>query len=468
MPQPDEFDVVIIGSGPGGYVAAIRAGQLGLKTAVVEKDGKFGGTCLWQGCIPTKALLHTAYMYNQLRNAREHGIVVKELSLDFEQTQKHKQKILERLGGGIAGLFRKNKVTAITGFGRLKDRNTIEVSNGNDKKEIKAKFVVLATGSSVKPLPTLPFDRKGILSSDDILELKQVPRSLLVIGAGAVGVEFASMFLQFGSKVALVEMLPQITPLEDDEIAAELQKILTRRGMQIMTSCQVSAVTPNAEGGYEVKLQTADGKEKTGKFEKVLVAVGRKANTDNLGLEKTRVQVDRGLIKVNKFMQTDEPNIYAIGDIVPTPALAHVASAEGVVAVEHLAGRHPHPINYDRIPNCTFPDPQIASIGLTEKKARERGYKVKTGKFPFLALGKSLVLGETEGFVKVISDEKYGEIVGVHILHAYASYMIGEAVAIMNGEVPADYVAQAVHPHPTLSEAMMEAAHSIYGAAIHI
>ncbi len=459
----EEFDLAVIGAGPGGYAAAIKGGQLGLKTCLIEKDPKLGGTCLHKGCIPTKALLHSAYLYDTIKNASEYGIEVKDVKLNIDLMHKYKSKVVSKMAMGLDFLMKKNKVKVINGFGRLKDRNTITV----DGTEVKAENIILATGGAPKAIPGLELDGKGVLSSDEILQLERVPKSLLVVGAGAVGIEFASLYLKLGSQVTVVELLPNIVPLEDEDVSAELKKILTRRKMKIYNGCKVTKLKAQT-GAYEAAIQGQDGKEIKEIFEIVLVAVGRKACTDGIGLESAGIKTERGLITVNGFMQSTVPNVYAIGDIVPTPALAHVATAEGLIAVEHIKGIAKEPLNYDRIPNCTFCDPQIASIGLSEGKARERGYKVKVGKFPFMALGKAAILGETEGFVKIISEEKYDEILGVHIIHSYASYMIGEAVAVLNGEMTGESLARSVHPHPTLSEGIMEAAHSIYGAAIHI
>ncbi|MBI2900001.1 MAG: dihydrolipoyl dehydrogenase [Planctomycetes bacterium] len=453
------FDVVIVGSGPAGYVAAIRAGQLGLKTAIVERDGKYGGTCLWRGCIPTKALLHDAYLYEQVKDAKRYGIEVENVRLNWDGVRKHKDLVVRKLGLGVEGLLKKNKVQLFTGTGVVKRPGLVGV--GAD--EIEAKNIVLATGSEPKWFPGMEPDGKGIITSTEALDLAAVPKSLAVIGAGAVGIEFASIYRSFGAEVSVIEMMPQIVPLEDEEVAREVEKVLAKRGMKFYTGAKVETIKP----GYEI-LIAHDGKSETVRAEKVLVAVGRKPNTDKIGIENTKVKVDRGFVKVNGFMETDEPGVYAIGDIVPTPMLAHVGSAEGILAVEKMAGKPVHPIRYDRVPAVTYCDPQVASVGLTEKQARAKGHAVKCGRFPFAGIGKASIEGENEGFVKIVGETKYGEILGVHILHAHAGEMISEAVAVLNGELTAEDLAHAIHPHPTLSEAVAEATHAFFGQAIHI
>jgi dihydrolipoamide dehydrogenase len=461
--MPD-YDVVVIGAGPGGYVAAIRAAQLGLKCALVEKGPKpeWGGTCLHWGCIPTKALLHDAYLYEQVKQASRFGVDVDNVRLNLENVMKHKELVVKRNTMGIEALLKKNKVAQLVGTGRVAKPGVVEV----DGKPVTTKNIVLATGSSVKWFPGMDPDGKGIITSNEALSLKKVPASMAVIGAGAVGLEFASVYQRFGARVTVIEAMPQILPVEDEEVAAEEQKILAKRGMKFHVGAKVESIKA-AGGGYDVTV-TKDGKAEKVSVEIVLVAVGRKPNTDKIGLENTRVKTDRGYVKVNAYMQTDEPGIYAIGDIVPTPQLAHVASAEGILAVEHIAGRAVKPLNYDRIPGVTYCDPQVASIGLTEKKARERGHSVKIGKFPFMGVGKAAIEDEREGFVKIVGDARYDEVLGVHILHAHAGEMISEAVAVLNGEMTAEDLAHAIHPHPTLSEGIMEASHAFLGHAIHI
>ncbi len=460
--MPD-FDVVIIGSGPGGYVAAIRAAQLGLKVAVVEKDTRFGGTCLLRGCIPTKALLHDAYLYELVQNAKRFGIEVEGVRLNLDGVMKHKDLVVKKLAMGVEGLLRKNKVQTIRGFGKIVRPGVVDAGG----KQVTARAVLLATGSEVKTFPGMEPDGKGLITSDQALEIRQVPKSIAVIGAGAVGMEFASIYSRFGAQTTVVEMLPHILPLEDEEVAVEIRKILEKRRLRFLTGARVESIRPQGSAGYEITV-ASEGKAEKIQVEQVLVAVGRKPNTDGIGLENTRAKVERGFVRVNAFMETDEPGLYAIGDIVPTPLLAHVASAEGILAVERIAGRDVKPINYDRIPNVTYCDPQVASVGLTERKARERGFDVRCGKFPFAGIGKASIEGENEGFVKIVGETKYNEILGVHVLHAHAGEMISEAVAVLNGELTVDELAHSIHPHPTLSEGIAEATHAYYGHAIHI
>ena len=460
------FDVVVIGSGPGGYVAAIRAGQLGLKTALVEKDDKLGGTCLWRGCIPTKVLLHNAYLYEQILDAKKLGIDVEGVKLNFPQLMKSKDDILRRQGNGVTYLMKKNKIQVFTGYGSIRRAGEVEVK-GADKSVtlLETKNIIIATGSEAKAFPGMEPDGKGIITNVEALSLTELPKSLVIIGAGAVGIEFASVYRSFGSEVAVVEMMNQILPIEDEEAAKELEKILKKRGIKIHTGSKTESIKA-VKGGYEVKITGASNETLTA--EKVLVAVGRKPNVEKLGLENTKVKVEKGFIQVDGTMRTAEPGVYAIGDVVPTPLLAHVASAEGIVAADHIKGGDVHPVNYDRIPSVTYCDPQVASIGLTEKKAREKGHEVKIGKFPFAPNGKARIEHEEDGFVKIVADAKYGEILGVHILHAKAGEMIPEGVAILNGEIPAETLAHMIHPHPTLSEAIGEAAHAIYGLPVHM
>jgi len=461
--MPD-FDVIIIGAGPGGYVAAIRAAQLGLKTAIVEKGPKpeYGGTCLHWGCIPTKALLHDAYLFEQIKHAEKFGVDVSPPKLNLENVMKHKELVVKRGFMGVEALLKKNKVTTLVGFGKVVKPGVVDV----DGKQHTTKNIVLAMGSAVKWFPGMEPDGKGIITSNEALNLKQVPKSMVVIGAGAVGLEFASVYHRFGSVMTVVEALPQVLPIEDTEIAVELQKILSKRGMKFFVGAKVESIKP-AAAGYEVAV-SKEGKNDLIPAEVVLVAVGRKPCTDKVGLENTKVKLEKGYVKVNPFMQTDEPGIYAIGDIVPTPQLAHVASAEGILAVEHIAGKSVKPINYDRIPGVTYCDPQVASVGLTERKAKERGYAVKVGKFPFMGIGKASIEDEREGLIKIVGDSKYDEILGVHILHAQAGELISEGVAVLNAEMTAEELAHSIHPHPTLSESFLEAAHAFYGHAIHI
>jgi dihydrolipoamide dehydrogenase len=461
--------MVIIGSGPGGYVAAIRAGQLGLKTLVVEKADKFGGTCLQVGCIPTKDLLLNAEVYDYFKNAREYGIVCKEFSIDWAAVQARKTKVVTKLAKGVEFLFKKNKVDSIQGYGRLSGPGRITVTDAKGQtREIQAKKVVLATGSEAKTFPGFEPDGKTILTNKEILALKAVPKSMVVMGAGAVGVEFASIFHRFGTKVTILEMLPRAVPLEDEEISAELEKSFRRQGITIETQAKVEKATKTANG-VAVSYTRADGKPQVIEAETLLVAVGRSPNTQDVGLEKTRVKQERGFVKVDQYMQTDEPGVYAIGDIVAnSPLLAHVASREGIIAVTHAAGKPVEPINYTQVPNCTYCEPEISSVGLTERQAREVGHKIRIGKFPFAGNSKATILGSREGFVKIVSDETYGEILGVHMMGPRVTEMIAEAVVAMRLEGTVEDLAHAIHPHPTLTEAVMEAAHAAHDWAIHL
>ena len=462
----EEFDLIIIGSGPGGYVAGIRAGQLGLKVAVVEKDPKLGGTCLHRGCIPTKALLHTASVLDEIREAGSLGIDVGEPKLDIGRAQERKRKVVDGNARGIEGLFKKNKVTWLQGFGRVTGPRDVEVEGKDGKKSYGAKNILIATGSVPRDIPVAPSDGERVLNSDHILELGQVPGSLAVLGAGAVGTEFASIYHSFGTKVTLIEMLPRVLPIEDEEASAELEKHLRRRGIKVMAGTKMAGFEAT-EGGVRLNLEK-DGKTETLDAEKLLVAVGRKPVTENLGLEALGIELDRGYIKINPYMQTAVPHIYAIGDVVNTPWLAHVASAEGILAVEHMAGQHARPINYDRVPSCTYCEPEVASVGLTEAKAKERGYDVQTGKFPMTALPKAKILGKSAGFVKIVRDKKYDELLGVHIVGAHATDIIAEACVALQMEGTDEELFRTMHAHPTLSEAVMEAAHAAHGQAIHI
>ncbi|HYU36119.1 MAG TPA: dihydrolipoyl dehydrogenase [Thermoanaerobaculia bacterium] len=462
----EELDLIIIGSGPGGYVAGIRAGQLGLKTAVVEKDPKLGGTCLHRGCIPTKALLHTAAVLDEIREAGSLGIQVGEPSLDVPKAHERKRKVVDSNARGIEGLFKKNKVTWLHGLGRLAGANEVTVEGPEGAQSYGARFIMIATGSVPRDIGSAPADGQRVLNSDHILELERVPKSLAVLGAGAVGTEFASIFHSFGSQVTLIEMLPRILPIEDEEVSAELEKALRRRGLKVMAGTKMTRCEPN-ENGIRLEVER-NGKTETVEAELLLSAIGRRPVTENLGLEALGIELERGYVKVNGLMQTAVPHIYAIGDVVNTPWLAHVASAEGILAVEHMAGQHAKPLNYERVPSCTYCEPEVGSVGLTEAKARERGYDVKIGKFPFAALGKAKILGKNVGLVKIVREAKYDEVLGVHIIGPSATDLIAEACAVLQLEGTNEELIRTIHAHPTLSEAVMEAAHAAAGAAIHI
>ena len=469
MPDTPQYDFVVIGSGPGGYVAAVRAAQLGLKTAIVEKDDKFGGTCLHWGCIPTKALLFHSEIYDVFKNAAEFGIACKQFELDWEAVQARKAKIVARLAKGVDFLLKKNKVETLRGFGRLAGGGRISITDARGKTvEVSARHTVIATGSEAAMLPGVAADGVTVLTNKEILALRKIPDSLAIIGAGAVGVEFASIFSRLGSQVTLLEMLPRIVPLEDEEVSAELEKAFRKQGITIHTGTRVEGVTTSGAGAV---LTVSGGGAKPVRIEaqNLLVAVGRAPNTRDIGLERTRIRTERGFIKVGPFMETEEPGVYAIGDVVAgSPLLAHVGHAEGLVAATHAAGQQAEPLNYQQVPNCTYCEPEVASVGLTERQAREAGHAVKVGRFPFSANSKADILGARAGFVKIVSEERYGEILGVHMIGPRVTELIAEAVLALRLEATAEDLAHAIHPHPTLSEAMLEAAHAAHDLAIHI
>jgi dihydrolipoamide dehydrogenase len=466
----DTFDVVIIGSGPGGYVAAIRAGQLGLKTALIEKDKKLGGTCLHRGCIPTKSLLYTAELYSHILHAATFGINVSNPAIDWGQAQKHKQKVVDKGAGGVEFLMKKNKVQVFKGYGRIAGKGKVEVtaSEGGTKQVLDTKNVLIATGSVPTTLPSITIDHKRVLNSDSILEIPQVPKSLIVLGAGAVGVEFASIFAHLGAQVTIIEFMPQLLPIEDVDMGKELEKQLKRRKIEVLTGTKFEKVevTPN---GVKVTATGPDGAQKVIEGEIFLSAVGRGPVTKDIGLEKTNIQLGpKGTITIDAMMRTSEPNVYAIGDVTPYPWLAHCASAQGTVAVEHIAGKNPPPINYDRIPNATYCYPEVASVGLTEKRAKEKGYDVKVGVFPFSAITKASISDEAIGMVKIVSDKKYDEVLGVHLIGPHATELLAEACVAMKLETTTEELARTIHAHPTLSEIIKEAAEATLGHAIHI
>jgi dihydrolipoamide dehydrogenase len=466
-----EFDVTVIGTGPGGYVAAIRAAQMGLRTACVERDpADLGGTCLLRGCIPTKALLHTADLYEEFKHAKDYGIVAENVSLDFNAVMSRKTRIVNRLSKGIEGyLFKKNKITLFKGQARLEGPGNVVVKGDGGETRIKTKNVLLATGSRPRTLPGLAFDGKTIISSDEILQIPQIPRSLVVIGAGAVGMEFASVFARFGSAVTVIELLPRVLPLEDEEISNEAGKLLAKQ-MTIYTGAKTEGALKTKQG-VEVAFRAADGSAKSVTADVLLVAVGRGPVTDGLGLESTKVQLDRGYIKVDEMMVTDEPGIYAIGDVVtvggrPHPQLAHVASAEGIGVAERLAGKQVEPVNYDQVPGATYCMPEVASVGLTEAEAKKRGYDVKVGRFNFGNIAKPRIIGQDFGLVKVVSESKYDEVLGIHMVGPHVTDLISEACVALRLESTVEELMRTIHPHPTLPEALMQAAEAVYGHAI--
>ncbi|MGD0908090.1 MAG: dihydrolipoyl dehydrogenase [Candidatus Acidiferrales bacterium] len=462
-----KYDLAIIGSGPGGYNTAIRAAQWGLKTLVIEKDGFLGGTCLHVGCIPTKVLLHHAEIYDTFKNAKEFGIDVKEFALNWPAVLARKEKIVNKHAKGIEFLFRKNKVEGMRGWGRWAGPGRLSVEADGKTTEVEATHIMFATGSAARSLPGIDIDGKTVLSNIEILQLPAVPKTLVIVGAGAVGVEFASVFNSFGTQVTMLEMLPRIVPIEDDEISAELEKALKKKGIQIFTEAKVESLKKD-DPGATVSFKDKTGNVKTIAAEKVLMAVGRTPKTENLGLEKSKAKIERGFIHVGPYMETAEPRLYAIGDIVAgMPQLAHAASMEGITCVAKITGKNMPPIEKNRIPNATYCEPQVASIGLTERAAREAGYAVKTGKFPFVGNSKATILGHHEGFIKVVSDEKYGEILGVHIIGPFATEIISEAVAAMQLEATVDDLMSTVHAHPTVWEAMSDAVAAVRGLSIN-
>jgi dihydrolipoamide dehydrogenase len=434
---------------------------------VIEKDGFLGGTCLHVGCIPTKVFLHHAEIYDYLKNAKEFGIEVKDFKLDWAAVLARKDKIIKKHAKGIEFLFRKHKVETIQGWGRLARPGKVAVEKDGKTTEIEATNILLATGSEARTLPGVELDGKVIFSNKEILGLPGIPKSLIVVGAGAVGVEFASVYNSFGSEVNILEMLPRVVPLEDEEISAELDKAFRKKGIKIYTETKVESVKKDSKGAT-VTFQDKGGKHQTLSAEKILIAVGRKPNTENIGLEKTKAKVERGFVHVGPYLETAEPRLYAIGDIVAgLPQLAHAASMEGIIAVGKMAGRDVPAIDRNRIPNATYCEPQIGSIGMTEKQAREAGLKVKTGKFPFAANSKASILGQHEGFIKVVAEEQYGEVLGVHIIGPLATEVIAEGVAALQLEATLDDMMFAVHAHPTVCEAMGDAFASVRGLAIN-
>ena len=461
------YDLIVIGAGPGGYVAAIRGAHLGLKTAIVEKDSKLGGTCLLRGCIPTKSLLHSADLLEEIQNAGKHGILTGEVGFDFGGVQKARKKIIQKSAAGVNYLMKSNKIDVHSGFGSLTDPNTVEVKGDKETTTLKAKHIILATGSVPRTLPFIKIDGKHFVTSDEILELKTPPKSLIILGSGAVGVEFASIYSRFGTDCTVVELLDRALPMEDEEVSAEFAKLLRKRKIKVLTETKLEGA--KVQKG-EVVASINDGKStSTLKAEMLLVAVGRAPVTAGLKLDAAGVKVDQGgFVEVDPLMRTSIPNIYAIGDIVRTPQLAHIASAEALLAVDHIAGKKVEPLNYLHTPSCTYSDPEVASVGLSEKAAIEKGYTVKVGKFPFSAIGKARIMDKTEGFVKIVSDAQYDEILGVHIIGPRATDLIAEACVALRLESTTEELAHTIHAHPTLPEGILEAAHAALGRPIHM
>ncbi len=469
------YDAAIIGGGPAGYTAAIRGAELGLKVALIDNAPKLGGTCLHVGCIPTKALLFNAELWDHLKHAAEFGIKLGDGNapqLDWAAVLTRKNSIISKHVKGLEFLMKKHKIAVIAGTGRLTGPaqagvHTVNVAGqSGEASQVKAKNVVLATGSSAKMLPGLQAD-STILTNIEILSLDRVPKSLIVIGAGAVGTEFASIFRSFGTEVTILEFLPRVVPVEDEEISRELTRVFKKRGIDVNTGAKVEKVE-KTETGVRVSYTDSNSKPQVKEAEKVLIAVGRAGRTENIGLEKTKIELDRGLIKVNAEQQTAEPGVYAIGDIVlGMPQLAHVGSMAGLVAMAKIAGAKFRPINRERIPGCTYTEPQIGSVGLTEVQAKEKGYDVKVGKFPFAGNSKATIVGSHDGFVKIVSDAKYGEILGVHIIGPQATEIIAEAVTVLELEGTVEEMMYTIHAHPTLSESLLDAYGAVQGMAIN-
>jgi dihydrolipoamide dehydrogenase len=462
----DNFDVVVIGAGPGGYVAAIRAAQLGLKVACVEAD-KLGGVCNNVGCIPTKALLESAKYARKAGGLKEYGIEVGEVKLDLGAAGKRSKKVAESGAKGVAFLFRKHKVEHVAGWGRLAGKGAVEVEGKDGRRKLQAKHIILATGSRPKSLPFLKFDGERVISSDHAVFPGAAPKSIAIIGAGAIGMEFADVYDAFGSKVTIIEALPQVLPLEDEECAAVIEKAYRKRGMEILTGATLEGADVG-RSGVTLEVRTKDGKTQRVEAEQVLVAIGRAPIIEDIGLEKARVEVERGAIVVDDHLQTTAKGVYAIGDCAKPPLLAHKASHEGIKLAEHLAGAGHGMVDYGNIPNVTYCHPEVASVGLTEKAAKEQGIEYTAGTFPFSANGRARTAGETEGFVKILREKKYGEVIGAHIVGPSASELIGEIIVGRHLETTAEELEAAMHPHPTLSEAIAEAALASLGRAIHM
>lgn len=461
------YDIIVVGSGPGGYVTAIRASQLGLKTAIVERES-LGGICLNWGCIPTKALLKSANVYEYLQHAADYGITVKNASADFDAMIKRSREVASGMSNGIQFLMKKNKIDVINGNGVLKAGKSVEVTDesGNKNTYTAAKGVIIATGARSRELPNLPQDGTKIIGYRQAMILPTQPKKLVVVGSGAIGVEFAYFYNAIGTEVTIVEYMPNIVPVEDEDVSKQLEKSFKKAGINVLTNASVESVDTSGKGCV-VSIKTAKGEEKI-ECDVVLSAAGVTTNIENIGLEELGIVVDKGRILVNDYYQTNLPGYYAIGDVVPGPALAHVASAEGIICVEKIAGHHPEPLNYGNIPGCTYCSPEVASVGMTEKAAKEAGYEIKVGKFPFSASGKASAAGAKDGFVKLIFDAKYGELLGGHMIGANVTEMVAELVAVRKLETTGEELIRTVHPHPTMSEAIMEAAAAAYGEVIHL
>ena len=471
--MPNSYDVVIIGAGTGGYVAAIRCAQLGRKVAVVEKQKALGGTCLIWGCIPTKALLEHAHALKVIRDAKEWGVTLPAATptIDMNQVQSRKDRIVTGLTKGIEFLFKKNKIDWVKGTARLAGKGQIDIVEG-EKQTLEAKEIVIATGSSARSVPGIEIDHKRIITSDEAIGLKEVPKTLVIMGSGAVGVEFASIYRRFGSEVTIIELLPRLVPLEDEAVSAELEKSFKKQGIKSLTGTKVTKAAAGA-GGVDIEAQTPDGHGQKLKADLLLVATGRGPVTTGLGAEQAGIAMEKGYIKVDELYRTSAPNVSAIGDVITLgagahPQLAHVSSAEGILVAERIAGQEVRPINYDHVPNCTYCDPEIGSVGLTEAEARQKGFDVRVGSFPFGVLGRAKMAGEGEGFVKIVADRKYDEILGVHMIGPRSTELVAEAVLALRLECTVEELIRTMHAHPTFSEAVGEAAHATHGAAIHL
>ena len=469
-----EYDLVILGGGTGGYVAAIRASQLGLKTAIVEK-GKLGGTCLHKGCIPSKALLRSAEVYRAAKHSEDFGVITNEVSFNFVKVQERKNKIIDQLHKGVQHLMKQGKIDVYEGLGRILGPSifspmpgtiSVEMNNGEENEMLIPKNVVVATGSRPRTLPGLDIDGEYVITSDEALELETLPASIIIVGGGVIGIEWASMLSDFGVNVTVIEYADTIIPTEDKEISKEMQRLMKKKGIKLITGAKVLPETLVKGDGVTISAEVKAGLKEF-KAEKLLVSVGRQANVEGIGLENTEIQVEKGFIVTNDFYQTKESHIYAIGDVIGGLQLAHVASHEGIIAVEHIAGKVPSALNYDLVSRCIYSNPEVSSVGITEEQAKEKGHKVKVGKFSFRAIGKALVFGESDGFVKIVADEETNDILGVHMIGPHVTDMITEAGLAMVLDATPWEIAHTIHPHPTLSEAIGEAALAVDGRAIH-
>ena len=470
----NEYDVIVIGAGTGGYVAAIRAAQLGLRTAVVEKQKALGGTCLLWGCIPTKALLEHAHALKVVQHAKDWGVTLTAgaVGIDMGQVQTRKDRIVGGLTKGVEFLFKKNKIDWIKGTARLTGNGGVDVFEG-DKQTLRArKEIIVATGSTPRGVPGVEIDRRRIITSDEAIQLRDVPKTLVIIGSGAVGVEFASIFARFGSDVTIIELLPRLVPVEDEAVSAELEKSFRKQGITSHTGAKVTAARVSGDG-VDIEAQLADGTAKKLRADYLLVATGRAPVTEGLNADGVGLQIEKGYVRVDAQYKTNIPGISAIGDVITLggpahPQLAHVSSAEGILAAERIAGQDLRPLNYDHVPGCTYCDPEIGSVGLTEQEAKARGFDVRIGTFPFGVLGRAKMSGETDGFVKIVADKKYDELLGVHMIGARSTELVAEATVALRLEATVEDLIRTIHAHPTMAEAVGEAAHAAHGAAIHL